>query len=88
MGAMRAQAEMLQRLVARRLALRLLPREQPTLVKESIGTGERCAACVHRIEAPEEEVDLGFRAAPRLRLHLECFQEWTRQRLLPPGALV
>ena len=79
---MRAPVEMLPTLVARRLALRLLPREQPTSVKHGTATGDRCAACVHRIEAPEAEVDVGFRAAPGLSLHLDCFEEWRRQRPL------
>src|SRR5687767_9577037 len=78
---MRAPVEMLRTLVARRLALRLLPREQPTSEKHGAGTGERCAACVHRIETPENEVDVGFRTAPLLRLHLDCYEEWRRQRM-------
>ena len=77
---------MLRTLVARRLALRLLPREQPTSMKHGTGAGERCAACVHRIEAPETEVEVSFRAAPRLSLHVDCFEEWRRQRALPPDA--
>lgn len=57
-------------------------------MKHGTATGDRCAACVHRIEAPEAEVDVGFRAAPGLSLHLDCFEEWRRQRPLAPDALL
>ena len=72
--------DQLATVIAAQLASGVLPSTIPISVVRSMGSGLRCAACELSIEQDQVETECTFADGRWLRLHLDCFLEWWRQR--------
>ena len=72
--------EQVSQLIAAKLSSGVLPSTLPTSVVRSAGVGHRCVACEMSIGSSQLETECTFSDGRWLRLHLDCFQEWRRQR--------
>jgi len=68
-------------LIAERLASAVLPSGPPIIQWAGYGRSSKCDGCDLPIHAKQIEDEFDFADGRRIRLHRDCTNEWTKQRL-------